>query len=210
MHAQSQKHQALALFDFDGTLCEIDSFTGFIFFTLPKRHIFWRGLRILPWIMAYYVGVYPAHLMRPKLFKYMFKGQSQQHVNTAATDYAAQLVRQHLSAVVYEQLRQHQSLGHEIVLVSASIQLYLKPVCQQLGIQLICSEVDTTHPQLSGEYSSLDCSNAQKKVRILEQLNIDDYAQVYAYGNSVEDHAMLSLAHIPHLIKKDKKLPIVN
>lgn len=45
MYAQNQKSQALALFDFDGTLYPHDSFTGFIFYVLKKRHIIWRGLK---------------------------------------------------------------------------------------------------------------------------------------------------------------------
>ncbi|MBA4069571.1 MAG: HAD-IB family hydrolase, partial [Acinetobacter sp.] len=72
MHAQNQKPKTLALFDFDGTLYLHDSFTGFIFYALRKRHIVKRGLQILPWIQAYYLNFYPAHRMRPKLYASMF------------------------------------------------------------------------------------------------------------------------------------------
>jgi len=69
MYATSEKNKTinLALFDFDGTLCTKDSFTGFIFYTLSKRHIMRKGLKILPWIQAYYLKLYPADAMRAKL-----------------------------------------------------------------------------------------------------------------------------------------------
>ena len=73
MHAQNQESKTLALFDFDGTLYLHDSFTGFIFHALRKRHIVKRGMQILPWIQAYYLNFYPAHRMRPKLYASMFK-----------------------------------------------------------------------------------------------------------------------------------------
>ncbi|RSP49938.1 HAD-IB family hydrolase, partial [Acinetobacter baumannii] len=55
MYATSETNKTiknLALFDFDGTLCSKDSFTGFIFYALSKRHIVKQGLKILPWIQA--------------------------------------------------------------------------------------------------------------------------------------------------------------
>ena len=87
MHAKSQKYKNLALFDFDGTLCSKDSFTGFIFYALRKRHIVKRGLQILPWIQAYYLNLYPAHRMRPKLYASMFKESNAEEILQLAQEY---------------------------------------------------------------------------------------------------------------------------
>src|SRR5690606_1725950 len=92
MHAQNQKSKTLALFDFDGTLYPHDSFTGFIFYALRKRHIVKRGLQILPWIQAYYLNLYPAHRMRPKLYASMFKDSNAEEILHLAQDYAVILV----------------------------------------------------------------------------------------------------------------------
>jgi HAD superfamily phosphoserine phosphatase-like hydrolase len=186
MHAQNQESKTLALFDFDGTLYLHDSFTGFIFYALRKRHIVKRGLQILPWIQAYYLNFYPAHRMRPKLYASMFKNSDAEEILHLAQDYAQQLMLK-LNPKLLEQLRQHQELGHEVVLVSASLDLYLKPVCSYLNIDLICSEVEIKAGKLTGFYQTPDCSNTQKKIRILEKYNLDNYAEIYAYGNSKED-----------------------
>lgn len=207
MHEKSQKYQTLALFDFDSTLCKIDSFTGFIFFALPKWQIIMRGMIILPWIIAYYLKLYPAHLMRPKLFKQMFKGQKQYQITAAASAYARQLVEQHLSSDLYAQLRQHQVCNHQVVLVSASVNVYLAPLCERLKIQLICTELDDTQQKMTGLYSTPDCSHHQKKIRILKTLNIEQYTTIYAYGNSDEDSAMLSLAKYSYLVGKNQEPP---
>lgn len=50
---------------------------------------------------------------------------------------------------------------------------------------------------MTGYYSTPDCSSEQKKLRIHEQYSLQDYYQVYAYGNSSEDLDMLSLATHP-------------
>ncbi|MEQ0924883.1 HAD-IB family phosphatase [Acinetobacter schindleri] len=206
MHAQNQKPQALALFDFDGTLYPHDSFTGFIFYALKKRHIVKRGLQILPWIQAYYLKLYPAHRMRPKLYASMFKNSDAEEILKLAQDYAQQLIFK-LNPKLLEQLIQHQELGHEVVLVSASLDLYLKPVCSYLNIDLICSEVEIKAGKITGFYQTPDCSNQQKKIRILEKYNLDNYAEIYAYGNSEEDEEMLRLATYSYMVGTDQQLP---
>lgn len=117
MHAKSETHKTLnlALFDFDGTLYPRDSFTGFIFFALSKRHIVKRGLKILPWIQAYYLRLYPAHAMRPRLFQSMFKDISVDVVEQLAQEYAQKLIKK-LHPDLFQQLQLHQQRGDHIVI----------------------------------------------------------------------------------------------
>src|SRR5690606_4205881 len=133
------------------------------------------------------------HHMRPKLYVSMFKDSDAEEILQLAQDYVQQLIFK-LNPKLLEQLKQHQQLGHEVVLVSASLDLYLKPVCSYLNIDLICSEVEIKAGKMTGFYQTADCSKEQKKIRILEKYNLKDYAEIYAYGNSDEDEEMLSLA----------------
>lgn len=208
MHAKSETHKTLnlALFDFDGTLYPRDSFTGFIFFALSKRHIVKRGLKILPWIQAYYLRLYPAHAMRPRLFQSMFKDISVDVVEQLAQEYAQKLIKR-LDQDLLQQLQQHQQRGDDIVLVSASVDIYLAPICEFLNIELICTQTEIKNGLLTGRYRSEDCSREQKKLRILQQYNLKDYQAIYAYGNSEEDLDMLSLADYPYMMGAEKVLP---
>ncbi|WP_130802088.1 HAD family hydrolase [Acinetobacter ihumii] len=208
MYATSEKNKAvnLALFDFDGTLCSRDSFTGFIFYALSKRHIVRKTIKILPWIQAYYLKLYPAHAMRLKLFATMFRGNSAQQLQQLGQEYA-QILLKNLDAGLLQQLQQHQAQGDRVVLVSASIDLYLKPVCELLNIDLICTQVEVKDGKITGQYSTPDCSSEQKKIRIHQCYQLDHYDQVYAYGNSYEDLEMFSLADCCYMVGEDEHLP---
>lgn len=210
MHAKSEKNKTinLALFDFDGTLYPKDSFTGFIFYTLSKRHIVRKGLQILPWIQAYYLSLYPAHSMRPRLFQSMFKNISADFVEKLAEEYAQKIVK-NLDLKLFKQLQLHQQKGDQVVLVSASVDLYLKPICNFLNIELICTQTEIKSGLLTGNYISEDCSCEQKKIRIQQQYNLDDYQYIYAYGNSEEDLEMLSLADYPYMMGTENPLPAI-
>ena len=206
MHAQNPKPKTLALFDFDGTLYPHDSFTGFIFYALPKMHIIKRGISILPWIIGYYLKLYPAHKMRPKLYSAMFRNTHFTEIDNLAESYAKKLIA-HLDPALFEQLIKHQQCDHEIILVSATIDLYLNKVATQLGIQVICSQVEIIDDQLSGAYLTADCSQQHKKQRVLNDYPVDQYPLIYAYGNSYEDAAMLSLAQHAFMVGTDTQLP---
>ncbi|MDM1493266.1 MULTISPECIES: HAD family hydrolase [Acinetobacter] len=206
MHAKSQKYKNLALFDFDGTLYEHDSFTGFIFYSLGKRHILKRGIKVLPWIMAYYLKLYPAHKMRPKLYSAMFKGCDLKKIYPLAQQYAGKILKS-LEPSLLKQLKQHQQLGHKVILVSATIDLYLEIIAQALNIELICSKVEMKNGKLTGKYLTPDCSCMQKKLRVLEVIKLADFETIYAYGNSEEDAEMLSLAQYYYMIGQHNVLP---
>ncbi|WP_111896090.1 HAD family hydrolase [Acinetobacter sp. MB5] len=201
--------KTLALFDFDGTLCLTDSFTQFIFYTLSKRHIIRQGVKILPWIQGYYLNLYPAHAMRAKLYSQMFSQQNLQEIQKLAWEYSHDLL-EHLNPVLLAQLKQHQDYGHEIVIVSASLDLYLKPIAQHLNVALICTETEKQQDILTGQYASPDCSGEQKKLRILDHYNVTEYHQIYAYGNSHEDEEMLELAHYRYMVGRDSYLPQIS
>ncbi|MGE8684245.1 MAG: HAD-IB family hydrolase [Acinetobacter sp.] len=209
MYEPHQKFKALALFDFDGTLCNKDSFTGFIFYSLSKRHIVRQAIKILPWIQGYYLNLYPAHAMRPRLYAAMFSQANHEQILKHAKSYAEELMSD-LNPTLYTQLKKHQNQGHEVVLVSASVDLYLKPIAEKLGVRLICTETAFQNQKLTGRYQTMDCSGEQKKIRVLEQFNLQDYDQVYAYGNSEEDLAMFELATHHFMNGQDKALPVLD
>lgn len=208
MYATCKTYKNLALFDFDGTLYAGDSFTRFIFYTRSKRHILKNSLKILPWIQAYYLKLYPANAMRPKLFAAIFSQTDLDELQPIIQDYAEYLITR-LNPKLYQQLLQHQQQGDDVVLVSASVDLYLQAVCQLLNIELICTETERINRILTGKYSTPDCSEIQKSLRIQQRYQLEDYQYIYAYGNSDEDLEMLKLADFPYMVGVNKQLPLL-
>lgn len=205
MYAKSKKNKNLALFDFDGTLCSKDSFTGFIFYALSKRHIVKQGIKLIPWIQAYYLNIYPPNAMRSKLFKAMFADMTASEILDLALDYSYQL-RKQLCPKLYQQLITHQNNNDDVVIVSASIDIYLSDIAQLLNVDLICTEAEIKNNKISGFFATPDCSSEQKKIRILEKYDLNQYDLIYAYGNSKEDLAMFSLAD--HIFMVGDKYPL--
>lgn len=196
----------LALFDFDGTLCKQDSFTGFMQNTVSKKYFYRKCILIFPQIIAYYIGLYPANKMRPLLFQTIFKNKNTHQIFSSGQRYANYLVKHCLNVEVLERLKWHQQQQHQIVIVSASLDVYLTSVAQLLKVDLICTQIEQNQHILTGQYQSADCSSEEKVRRLKEYYHLDTFKKIYAYGNSQEDLQMLQLATDAYWVNQKHQL----
>ena len=82
-----------------------------------------------------------------------------------------------------------------MVVVSASLDVYLKPWCEAHHLDLICTELEVRAGTLTGGYRRGDCSAADKVTRLRERYDLARYPVIYAYGDTDEDREMLDIAH---------------
>jgi HAD superfamily hydrolase (TIGR01490 family) len=94
-----------------------------------------------------------------------------------------------------ERIEWHKSQGDDVVVVSASLDVYLGPWCEKHDIAWICTTLEERDGSLTGKYVDGDCTGAEKVRRIRQRYELAQYALVYAYGDSREDREMLELAH---------------
>lgn len=193
-------HQpCIALFDFDGTITDADMFSKFIKYSVKKRRFILWGCAILPFFIAYKIGLFPARILRPMVAYIAFKGRTVASVESLGAQYAQQIIPLYLRGIAMDKIKWHLNRGDTVVLVSASLDLYLKFWCEAMKITLICSEMEKTHTRYSGRYVAGDCSGESKAKRVQALFTLGNYQRVYAYGDTHEDLAMLALADEAYL-----------
>ncbi|MDX1956231.1 MAG: haloacid dehalogenase-like hydrolase, partial [Chitinophagaceae bacterium] len=64
-------------------------------------------------------------------------------------------------------------------------------------IRLISSLLSEEGQRITGKLEGKNCNGEQKVVRIKEQFNLDEYKEIFAYGDSKGDRPMLQLATHP-------------
>ncbi|KZN50127.1 HAD-IB family hydrolase [Pseudoalteromonas luteoviolacea] len=185
----------LALFDFDGTITTEDCYTKFLFFSTPKARLYLGYFILLPVILLYKLDVLPANKTRSVLSKVAFWRRSESDVMSKAHDYVEHVLPSLMRQNMLEKIQWHQSQGHTVFVISASLHPYLSLWCKQHGINLICSELECVDGKYTGNYTQGDCSGIRKVDLLKKQINISNYQHIYAYGDTEEDSAMLSIAH---------------
>lgn len=184
----------IALFDFDGTITHTDTFTSFIFFAASKKRIRLGRVVLLPTVIRYKLGWLAGDKTRNKVYKFIFKGKNEKQMRQKGEAFADSIIPSLIRDSAFEKIVWHKSRGDRVVIVSASLDVYLKPWCRKHGLDLICTEVDSVNGVLTGHYVNGDCSSLEKQIRVENKYDLNDYNTIYAYGDTPEDKELLSLA----------------
>ncbi|MCK7460147.1 HAD-IB family hydrolase [Idiomarina aminovorans] len=185
----------LALFDFDGTITEQDTYTKFLFYVTPKRRLIITLLLASPFIALYKLGLLKPSKTRPLLSRIVFWNSSVADITRLARSFSEQYLPSVIRAEALAKIEWHKAQGDEVYVVSASLGPYISCWCLSKDIKWVCSELETKNNKLTGRYVSGDCSLENKVSAIKRQVNLSDFKTIYAYGDTAEDMPMLALAH---------------
>ncbi len=188
----------LALFDFDGTITRSDSWMPFLKFAVPPlKLVVGQGL-LLPVLVGYKLGAVPPTRARAAASMVAFRGERAATIRERGAEYASEALPGSLRSEALERVAWHRERGDHIVVVSASLDVYLAPWCRTHGVDLICTELEERAGRLTGRLVGGDCTGAEKARRVKERYELARYESVYAYGDTIEDREMLECAHVKY------------
>ncbi len=190
----------LALFDFDGTITvdDSDSFSDFCRFAVRPSRKLAVALLVGPLVLAYRLGVVKATRARSAVVGVGFRGEDAERVRQLGLTYATSAIPRTLRQRAVERIVWHKNRGDKVVVVSAALDVYLRPWCEAAGVDCICTRLEERDGWITGRYVNGDCTGAEKARRIRAQYELKGYSLVYAYGDTFEDREMLAMAHRRH------------
>lgn len=131
-------------------------------------------------------------------------GRSIDRVERIGEEFAARVHASWLRDDTVARLRWHQRMGHLVVLVSASLSPYLRPLGRRLGVDdVLCAEPLRSGDHFGAGLDGANCRAAEKVRRLDEWLahrQLGD-AVIWAYGDSDGDRELLARADHPLLVK---------
>ena len=189
----------LAAFDLDGTLTRRDTLMPFLVRALgagrPYRAVV---ASTLPLARAVALGGPHRDVAKAAVLRRILAGVPLAPLAEAAESYADHVVAEGLRPDVRARVDWHRAEGHELVLVSASPELYVSPIGRRLGFDEVLAtrlEVDAAG-LLTGRLLGANCRGPEKVAR-LRAWRGDALVLAYAYGDSTGDREMLALAATP-------------
>ena len=185
----------LALFDFDGTITTRDTFTPFLRFAVRRERILVGSVIFSPLMLGYRLRLVSGRTARPFVARFGFRGEEAAVVRHLGRQYASEIIPGLVRRRATERIEWHKRQGDVVVVVSGSLDVYLRCWCESTGVDLICTELEEHGGTLTGRYFRGDCSGAEKVRRIRERYDLPRYSVIYAYGDTEDDREMLGLAH---------------
>lgn len=179
----------LAIFDLDGTLTRADTFGPFVLGLLARHPL--RALR-LPLLLiptcGYFLRIVGRGELKGSVMHLLFGGMPREHVEAWADQYAQRVVATRLFPEALTALRAHLSAGDQVIVLSASPDIYVPRIGAALGAeQTFCSQVRWNGSRLDGRLAG-ENRRGEEKLRVLRQLRQAwPGSPVTAYGNSEPD-----------------------
>jgi HAD superfamily phosphoserine phosphatase-like hydrolase len=93
-----------------------------------------------------------------------------------------------------DKIKYYINQGHKVVIVTASIECWLRVWCDNNNLELIATKLEVKNKTITGKFETKNCYGPEKVNRINEVYNLSDYDYIYAYGDSRGDKEMLAIA----------------
>lgn len=192
----------VAAFDFDGTLTHKDSLMPFLRMIAGPWGFLWGLLRTSPILTGYIFKRIPNWKAKEAVLTHFLAGLTTEQLQSLGHRFAIQKIPKLLNPEAVDCLHWHQSQGHQTILVSASLEAYLVPFAQSMGIDHVLGSRLAEHAgRLTGQLAGQNCYGPEKVKRLQRLLGNLEGVCLYAYGDSEGDRELLEAATFPHYRK---------
>ena len=181
------------VYDFDGTIYRNDSTRDFYYYLL-RNHT--KVIRYLPKfildVIKYKLDVVTKTKMKETFYRFL-NSFGDGEIDRLVLDFWDK----HRYKIYDWYLSQKTD---EDVIISASPRYILEPICKELNVHLICSEVDVR----TGDYYGLNCYG-EEKVRRFYEIYKDETIDNF-YSDSKSDEPLAKIAKVAYLVKRGGKI----
>ena len=193
----------VAAFDFDGTLTQRDTLLPFLLHVVGWA-VFIRNLFVLaPTLIGYVLGMIRNDIAKERVLNRFLSGMSLADLQKKTDQFAEFTVPKLLRPEAMQRFGWHKEQRHRCVVISASLELYLRPWAIKAGFDnVIATHLDIQKDGLvTGKLAGKNCHGAEKAKRLEILLGRKDGYTLYAYGDSKGDAELLSLADFAYYRK---------
>lgn len=211
--ADPTRSRVVAAFDFDGTVSRRDTLVPFVAAVAGRRRSIGAGVGALAVGLRRQLNLGDRDEVKAWMVKRLLAGTPQRELEREGGIYATRLIDNGLRPEVVEQIRRHVAAGHHTLFVSASLVYYLDPIARHFNMDgVIAVEPDVRDGVLTGEMRHPNVRAEQKAIRLREALGLAPEGplagvELWAYGNSSGDHALLAAADHAFWLGRPSKCP---
>jgi len=187
-------NKVLALFDFDGTITHKDSMIEMIRYVHGDLK-FISGLFICaPTILMFQLGLLDRQKAKERMLTYFFGGLSVEKFNEYCRSFSNEVLPRLVRSEAAKKIQWHRDNNHKLVLVSASPENWLFFWCYENCFICISTKLEVKDGYLTGKINGKNCYGSEKVGRVKEVLDLSEFSDIFAYGDTKGDNEILSLA----------------
>lgn len=187
----------LYLFDFDGTLTYKDTMFLFLKFYDPAKFSV-QFAKHIPLFVLVKLKLADAEKVKKSFISSILKGQSRSKIEKQAhlffETYYPNIFRQNALDFIKNIDRENT----ESYIVSASLDIWVKPFAEKLGMHLLATEAEFKNEVFTGNFKTKNCNGIEKVNRIKSAIDGKKFDKKIAFGDTNGDKPMLNFVNESH------------
>ncbi|MGA7748745.1 MAG: HAD family hydrolase [Gallionella sp.] len=194
MSAAQAEKPVVAAFDFDGTLTRRGTLLPFLLHTLGAAAVARHALILSPTLAGYGLGLIRNDVAKQRVLIRCLSGMYADELQQEAERFAGSVLPGMLRQEALQRLEWHRQQGHRCVVISASLDLYVRPWAIESGFDdVIATRLETLEDgRVTGRLSGANCFGIEKVRRLETLMGPREGYTLYAYGDSRGDRELLS------------------
>jgi phosphatidylglycerophosphatase C len=187
--AEQAEKPVVAAFDFDGTLTQRDSLLPFLWQAVGWNGFACHAFLLAPTLARYGLGMIPNDVAKQRVLRQFFAGINIATLREKATQFAVHELPRLIRPATARRFDWHKQQGHRCIVVSASLELYVRPWALKMGFDdVLASRLETrADGSVTGNLLGKNCYGIEKVRRLEELLGARSGYTLYAYGDSRGD-----------------------
>lgn len=203
-HTPEKDTRPVAFFDFDGTLTTGDTLMPFLRYVVGGPTYYAKLVLLSPVLAAYFAKSLRNDIAKQIVLKQYLSGYHVGELFEVGKWFSEDVIPALLRPAGMERLRWHQEQGHECVLVSASLDVYLNAWAKAEYLSsVICTSLQRSEDEGFVKIKGKNCHGEEKIRRIFEEGFNLNLRPSYAYGDTKGDLPMLNIVDEGFLLKGD-------
>jgi phosphatidylglycerophosphatase C len=184
----------IAFFDFDGTITTKDTLLEIIKLQKGRTSFYFGFILLAPWLIAYKLNWLSNNQAKQKILTYFFAGMDELVFQEKCDFFAEKIIPDIVRPGALSEINFLRSRDFEIVVVSASAGNWIRKWSESLSLQLIATKLEVKNGLITGKIEGENNHGLQKVVNIKDLWNLNEFEEIYAYGDSSGDKPMMDLA----------------
>jgi len=150
----------------------------------------------LPVLVAFKLKLISNSSAKQWVLRFFFSGQPADKFQSRCDQFQREILPGLIRPKAIQEIERLKACYFEVVLVSASADLWIGNWAREYGFKLISTHLEIKESKITGRLNGKNCHGEEKVFRIRSTYELKAYDEIYCYGDTAGDLPMLALGTI--------------